>query len=159
MPRIIEVVRAAWEDHKTLVKISRQSPYTKGFSDVRYVQEYYTNGWVGKLEVAKNQSKSILGFVLVRHCKREPWTTIYYAAVAQEERGKGLGVSLLDWVERETPHQQIRLGVDEANVGAERFWLRQGFKPCDVAYRLSKHGLRINQFYKEILQCKTKQPG
>lgn len=38
MPLITRLTTADYEDHKAILKLSRHSPYTKGFGDVRYVR-------------------------------------------------------------------------------------------------------------------------
>lgn len=147
MPRVIRVRPGRYEEHKTLAKISRESPHTRGFCDVRYIQEYYDRGWVGVAEQKGADGRwEVVGFTLVRHCLRKPWTSVYYVAVSSDLRGLGIGVKLFDWVVRTTPHPTLKLGVDENNEGAKRFWTRLGFTPCSPEFTVAKAGNRIYQY-------------
>lgn len=146
--RQVRCRRADYSLHKNLLKIAGESAYTRGFADVRYVQSYYEAGWIG----AATYDGDVVGFVCIRHCIRNPWTTIYYLGITKRLRGRGLGKRLLDWVEAETPHEELRLGVDESNVGALAFWEGQGFSPLGV-FTSNKAGGKIWQM------AKRKTPG
>lgn len=127
-------------DHKVLLKLARQSPYTKGFQDVRYVQEYYTKGHI----LVAEDAGELLGFVCLRHCVRQPWTTIYYLGVREDARGRKIGSKLTRYTADASPHAEIRLGVDESNAGGMAFWYRLGFQMTG-AHTLNKRGGRIVQ--------------
>lgn len=149
MPKISNIVgNADVQDHKGITKLSKSSPFTKGFGDIRFIQEYYTKGWVFKC----NRLGVLAGFLILRHCTRQPWTTIYYAGVDPGCRRKGIGVSLLDYVEKTTPHSQIRLGVEEINKEGILFWKANGFEELmqdGVAVTTSnKAGITILQMVK-----------
>lgn len=131
---------ATISQHKDLVRLSKTSPFTKTFCDVRYIAEYYQRGWIGVTDCGQ-------GFICLRHCSRSTWTTIYYVTVAPEARGKGLGQQLVAWAERDSPHGELRCGVEKENIDARLFWARQGFQQHDVT--ISKHGVVILQLRRQ----------
>jgi ribosomal protein S18 acetylase RimI-like enzyme len=147
MPEFFKVVAADYDaDHKTIVRLARQSPFTRSLS-VRYIDTYYHRGEVGKLVRYSGLSNDweTVGFILVRHCVRRPYTSVYYVVVDEQHRGRGLGGRLLDWAEGQSPWTETRLGVDERNDGARRYWERLGFVPADPSVTVSKKGLRLLQ--------------
>ena len=146
MPRVKQrmVSLAAWEDHKQILKLSKQSPYTKTLADVRYIQEYYTNGWMFKAV----KEESIVGFACIRHCLRNPYTTIYYLGVEESCRGAGLGWRLVKAVEEASPHNELRLGIEETNQEGRLFWLALGFVASGVV-TTTKSGKQIYEFRKQ----------
>jgi GNAT superfamily N-acetyltransferase len=131
-------------DHKAIVKISKEETYIH-LDDVRFIQQYYADGCMGKLVIP-----SLVGYVLMRHCKRSPWSTIYYAGVTRSERGKGYGRRLFDWVVSQTPHQEIRLGVIEGANEALQFWKHLGFTPTPKEFTITKGGLKVYQLRLEL---------
>lgn len=136
----MRIVAANYSDHKELLKLARQSPYTKGFADVRYVQEYYERDWILR-------TWNMAAFACIRHCVRSPWTTIYYLGVAPEARGKGLGAAMVREISLRTPHGELRCGVDEANLEGQAFWKAMGFRRFGLA-TTNKKGGRIIQLRK-----------
>lgn len=153
------VVAASYsDDHKSLIRLSRQTPYTKSFCDVRYPQEYYDRGEVGKLVAVSDQSARPVGFVLTRRCKTRPYTSIYYLLVDEQLRGLGLGGKLLKWVQATSPWPELRLGVDEHNEAGRRFWEREGFVPADPPFTETKHGLKILQMRRSLVDAQTTEP-
>lgn len=117
------IVGAAQHDlhHREIARIARLSKFTKDFEAVRYIKDYYDKGWMA---VAIHLSE-VQGFACIRHCVRQPWTTIYYLGVRTQRLG--IGRELLRWVKDTSPHREIRLGVDRENDGAKSFWLATGF--------------------------------
>lgn len=120
----MKISKANWEEHKEICTIARLSPYTKGFASggLRYVDTYYEKGWV----LAAYRGKKITGFVCVRHCVRNPHTSVYYIGVL--ERRKGLGRALLERVLKDSPHGTIRLISEKENEDGLAFYKRLGFK-------------------------------
>lgn len=144
-----KILIADQKDHKEIIKLSKLSRFTKGFADVRYIQEYYSNGWVGKATV----STELVGFVCLRHCIKRPWTTIYYLGVVPSLARTGIGSRLVDWVWNTSPHPSLRLGIEATNADGLAFWTRQGFIPCEHLFTVTKNGTRIYQF-----ECQRKRP-
>ena len=141
----VTVSLAVWEDHKEILKLSRQSPYTKTFGDVRFVQEYYTKGWIFKA----SQGGKIVGFACIRHCVRSPYTTIYYLGVSDSYQGRGVGRRIEREVEKSSPHEEIRLGVEEENESGQEFWRRLGFVVSGKV-TTTKSGKQIHEFVKKL---------
>lgn len=139
-------------DHKALLKLAKQSPYTVGFADVRFIQEYYSSGWIIKATL----DEELVGFACIRHCLKRPYTTVYYLGVAEGKRRMGVGDLIMTYIRCVTPHKELRLGVDESNKGGRDFWVRLGFKPImDVLgispyFTVNKQGGRIFQLRKEL---------
>lgn len=148
MPQIrqpsIVISLATWEDHKPILKLSKQSPYTKTLGDVRYIQEYYAKGWMLKAE----QRGEIVAFACIRHCLRNPYTTIYYLGVTESCRGKGVGRRLEMEIENNSPHEEIRLGIEEDNKQGQAFWIALGFV-ASGGITTAKSGKRIHEFRKQ----------
>ena len=137
----LRVDRGSYDpDHRTLIKLSRTSPFTRGFADIRFIQEYYAKGWVGVARLDRP-----VGFVCLRHCRvaRQPWTTIYEHCVEPNWRGLGIGAKLLRWAMAETPHDEIRCGCESTNSDGLAFWLKQGFRAFDTT--VTKSGKTLIQ--------------
>jgi hypothetical protein len=129
-------------DHKAILKLARLSPYTKGFQDVRFIQEYYHQGWIG---IAENEQGDMVGFICIRHCVKQPWTTIYYVGSI----AKGAGGQLVEWAWETSPHSVLRCGVDEGNEGGRAFWHAMGFDPLGLD-TFNKENNRIIQLVYRI---------
>lgn len=147
MAEVDKYVRlATLEDLKEILKLSKQSEYTKKLSEVRYLQEY-----IPRKEFAvfhTGMSGVQLGFVLIRNLVRKPYTSIYYMGTRVDVRGLGIGYRLLQWVEQQSPHKEIHLGVDEANIEGQAWWARQGFQPYTTT--TTKRGSIVLQLAKTI---------
>ena len=148
MPEVIQplvrISQATWEDHKGILRVSKQSSYTEPLSEVRYIQEYYGQGWMLKAV----RANEIVGFVCLRHCLRNPYTSIYYLGVADGCKRSGVGRRLAKYVDRASPHQEIRLGIEEMNEEAIMFWTSLGFEKLGEP-KTAKTGKRIQGYRKQ----------
>lgn len=118
-------VRAAKEsEHKAIVQIARTSRYLAGFTNKIYSgPERYEAEAIGVAKIGRR----IVGFVCLRHCVRNPWTTIYDIGVHPDEKRKGVGSKLLAWAYAGSPWEKLRLNVAESNVEAITFYKLIGF--------------------------------
>jgi ribosomal protein S18 acetylase RimI-like enzyme len=70
----------------------------------------------------------------------ERYAEVYSLAVTEQARGKGIGTSLLDFVDSELARSgivDVRIAVMAGNDGAQRLYERRGFVPAEmVLYRL-----------------------
>lgn len=139
-------IRAAKpEELRTIFTLSRAcGPYTKKLSEVRFIQEYFTRGEM----LVITHADVIVGFALIRNLVRKPYTSIYYLGVHPTARGRGLGKRLLTHIELQSPHAEVRLGVDEDNTESQAFWKRCGFVQHDTT--VTKRGSNVFQMKKEI---------
>lgn len=115
---------AAVEELSAILRVAKTSPYTSKLSEVRFLREYFARQEMAAAVVRG----TIVGFVLIRNLTRSPYTSLYYLGVDPDCRRGGVGKLLLQWVEEQSPWQQIRLGVDDTNMAAREFWLSQGFE-------------------------------
>lgn len=119
-------IRAATEaDVPEIVRISKQSPYTKGVTNPRVVSpDTIARGEMG---VAATK-QGLIAFVAVRHLVRKPWTTLHYIGVDERYRSQGIGERLVRWVMRNSPHGRIRLISEMSNPRSHGFYQRLGFE-------------------------------
>lgn len=136
-------------DHKAICKLARLSPYSKGFCDVRFIQEYYKEGWIGvvRMGVLAPSEGLIVGFICLRHCKRKPHTSVYYMGVHPGHQRKGLASLLLNWAILTSPHHLVELNSEMENVSGRRLYEKLGFVVYDTG--ANKHGVKHYCFRKE----------
>ena len=67
-----------------------------------------------------------LGFLAIRRSRSEGWETLEKLYVEPAEQSRGVGTALLDKAKELRPGG-LRLWVFQRNVGARRFYERQGF--------------------------------
>lgn len=111
---------AKMTDHASLVNISKQSGYTKSFSNqVMFSgEEHYRKGWIwGAFE-----GKRAIGLACVRHKVRVPETFLYFLVVDKEHRSKGIGQALLYRLMESSPNEVLALNVAEVNTRAVQFY-------------------------------------
>jgi ribosomal protein S18 acetylase RimI-like enzyme len=120
----LKVVKASWADHKEICEVARLSKFSKGFAGggLRYVETYYEAGWV---YIVRLRGK-IVGFVCVRHCTREPHTSIYYLGVSVKR--KGIGRALLMQALKDSKWKCLELVSEKENEEGFAFYKALGFK-------------------------------
>ena len=81
----------------------------------------------------------IVGAVMCGHDGRRGW--IYHLAVAQEQRGRGVGKLLLDDCVRglqEAGLKRAIILVEGNNAAGQKFWLREGWENIDGAIPMTR---------------------
>lgn len=113
------------EDHKAILAIAKQSPYTKDFSNAVMFSSpaAYAKGWI---RVAVSGER-ILGFFCVREKTRAPHTVLYFIGVDASSRSLGVGELLMQELVCFTKHSTVCLNVHGQNSRAKDFYLRFGF--------------------------------
>lgn len=123
---MIRIRTATQDDHKSILAIAKESPYSRDFSSIMFSSEAaYKKGWI---IVAECEENGIVGFVCVRHKVQKPETTLYFLHVSKQHRRKGIGRQLLRRVLHESPHRKIVIGVMKDNEEGVEFWSREGFR-------------------------------
>ena len=113
-------------DHETLVRIARQSRFTRDFASTRYSgPDAYDRGWVA---VAENEGGGILGFVCIR-VRQDAIVSLYFLCVRPWAKRSGVGRELHAWAVDQSPSGTVRLKVDHFNRAALDFWSRLGYRP------------------------------
>lgn len=113
-------------DHDAINKIGKQTSYCKDFGSIMFSGEgSYIKGWIRVAKVAV--SGVIAGFSCVRHKVRAPETMLYFIAVDDAWHGEGIGKSLMEDLEKQTPHNRIALKVEKTNEHAIAFYIRLGY--------------------------------
>jgi len=116
---------ATFADHEKIMKVAKQSPYTRDFSNHIFSGEaMYQKNWI---KVIENIDGSIAAFYCVRHKVREPATTLYFLGVDADMRSHGLGGQLVEEMKKDSPHRCIQLNVMKENNRAAEFYTRHGF--------------------------------
>lgn len=118
----MKVIPATWEQHKEIAALCKLSPYSKGFLDMYYIQEYYQKRDV----LITLQRSKITGFIAVRHCKLRPYTSVYYMGVTVKRTG--IGRALIEKVQSLSPWKILRLISEKANNEGLKFYKSLGFK-------------------------------
>ena len=118
--------RATIQDHDRLVKLAKQSKYTKDFSNAVMFSSpaAYDKGWIW---LAENAQGEAVGLACVRHKSREPKTMLYFVVVDERERGHGIAFDLLKVVMQNAPHSRMQLNVMKDNE-ALKFYQKHGFQ-------------------------------
>lgn len=123
--------QAELDEHDRIVKIGATSPYTKGVSNPMFLDEKsYEKGWVAVAEarIPESSKSTLLGFVVVRNLVRKPYTSLYYVGVHPAARSKGIGEKLVQWAYEQSPHDRVRLIVEQENERAHSFYENMGFR-------------------------------
>lgn len=121
------IIRPALQtEHKEILKISKQSPYTKDFSNSMMFssEAAYAKGWI---RVAVGDDGIIDGFTCFRVKKREPVTVLYFVGVRMERKRVGLGWWLVQDMMEFSPNKRLKLNVAKDNIAARAFYDRHGF--------------------------------
>lgn len=120
----LKIEKAKWADHKDISAVAKLSKFSKGFAGggLRYIESYYEAGWV----YVKRTRGKIVGFVCVRHCTREPHTSIYYLGVS--EKRKGIGRALLKAALKDSKWKCLELVSEKENEEGFAFYKKLGFK-------------------------------
>jgi ribosomal protein S18 acetylase RimI-like enzyme len=122
---VIHVRTATLADRPEIIRISKQSKYTKGVSNPMFMDDKsFEKGEVG---VAFTPKLGIVGFTAVHHLVRRPYTSLYYIGVDERFRSRRIGEHIVDWVLVQSPHSRIRLICEVSNPRAHAFYERLGF--------------------------------
>lgn len=117
-------------DHEAILKIARQHPCTRDFSNHMFSGEAaYEKGWIWVGEDYDGMTDEIVpwGFYCVRHKVRTPATSLYFIGVDERVRGRGAGARLLAHMEEHSPHPRVELNVANMNPRALSFYLARGY--------------------------------
>lgn len=140
----MKIVKAKWEDHNEVLKLSALSKFTKGFSGVGMgsVEAYYTRGWVSVVQL----KGKIVGFLCMHHCVRKPvrragkelyhakferlynrvHSSVYYVGTSIPR--KGIGTALIQHAKKTSPNELIELISEKENEQGLKFYKALGFK-------------------------------
>lgn len=116
--------------------VKRCGKFVRDYSGIRGLDDYYRAGMVLAAEV--DGVDGIAGFCVVRHNKRNAWSTIYEIGTVPEARGRGVGRALITFAVRSSRWRKLRLVVDAENTGAREFYARLGFDA--IGRRHNKRG-------------------
>lgn len=79
-----------------------------------------------EIYVLETEENSVAGYVVITFCGEE--INLDDIAVSLQERGKGLGTALLEFVHSRYPHQNFLLEVRESNQIAQKLYLSMGYE-------------------------------
>lgn len=121
-----KVHTATLDDKDGIIRVAKMNKYTKGVSNPMFMNDAsFDKGWVG---VVRTKSGTVCGFTVVRHLVRYPYTSLYYVGVAPGHQGHGVGLSLVRWVMKHSPHGCIRLICEQENTDSVDWYKRHGFR-------------------------------
>lgn len=122
----LKVRRAKTEKQVSIVKdLAALDKHTRGAtSPMNLNDNAIEKGWV----VLGYEGKRAVGFMVVRHCVREPHTSLYYIGIHPDHKGKGYGEDMVWWLLDDSPHRRIRLVCEVDNEAANAFYKRIGFE-------------------------------
>ncbi len=122
---MITIRTAVVEDHNEILKVAKQSKYTKDFSNTVMFSspEAYAKGWI---RVAEEDGK-VVGFTCIREKVRQPETVLYFITVDKDTKGKGVGKLLIQDIIDRTRHNTLALNVAKDNAEAKQFYDTLGF--------------------------------
>lgn len=148
------VFRAAkLEEHKALLQISKQSKYTKDFSNQLMFSSpaAYEKGWIRVVEQydAAYGLVGIQGFTCVRVKSRVQEVVLYFVGVDHKSQRSGLGIKLIEDFMDEAPrtHRLLRLNVMKDNEQAVAFYMKHGFEVAGTA--LKGAGIQLTRTFPE----------
>jgi ribosomal protein S18 acetylase RimI-like enzyme len=131
------------EDHKAILQISKQSKFTKDFSNQVMFSSpaAYEKGWIRVVE----EDGRIVGFTCFRVKKRDPEVVLYFVGVDKSQQGNGLGWKLIEDMMAFAPptHRKLYLNVGKDNEQARSFYEKHGFVVVDEA--LKGAGLKLRK--------------
>lgn len=130
MTSIFEVRGATLQDHKAILQVAKQSPFTKDFSNHIFSgPALYQRGWIRVLDKSHSGvDGDIIGFTCVRHKVRAPETVLYFIGVDKAHHRQGVGDTLLADLIEQSPHRRIALNVMKTNEQARNFYLKHKFR-------------------------------
>lgn len=135
---VLKVTYPVWTQEKDVrALVKRCGKFVSTYGSIRGLQDYYDRQWVG---ILWTDTKPV-GFWVVRHGKRQPWTTIHEIGVVPEEQRKGYGERMVMHLFDTSLHKRIRLVCDARNEGGLKFYDRLGFRV--LGERLNKAGETI----------------
>jgi ribosomal protein S18 acetylase RimI-like enzyme len=135
---VLKVTYPVWTQEKEVRAIvKRCGPYVSTYRALRNLQEYYDNQWVGLLW----EDTTPVGFWVIRHGKRNQWTTIHEIGVVPEAQRRGFGERMVLHLLEASPWHRIRLVCDARNDGGLKFYDRLGFQV--LGERLNRAGETI----------------
>lgn len=136
---------ATIDDHKAIMEVAKQSPYTRDFSNHIFSGEaMYEKNWIKIAEYKGHRGSGIVGFYCVRHKVREPATTLYFLGVESGMRSEGIGAQLIHELKQDSPHRCIQLNVMKENDRAQNFYNRHGFLVVDEALKGKAVKMELN---------------
>lgn len=135
MTSTFEVRQATVVDHRAILQVAKQSPYTRDFSNRIFSgPALYARGWIRVLARSGQKEHQgvgwpdIVGFTCVRHKVRAPETVLYFIGVDREHHRMGIGEILLADLINESPHRRIALNVMKSNEQARSFYRKHRFR-------------------------------
>jgi ribosomal protein S18 acetylase RimI-like enzyme len=122
-------VRPADEtEHGEILQISKQSPYTRDFSNRMMFSSKasYDAGWI----VVARREESIVGFYCIRIKKRSLATSLYFIGVGRDHRRLGIGNILMQNLISRTDcsGRELWLNVSKSNEPAKQMYDLLGFE-------------------------------
>ena len=125
----MKIRRSEILDHPYLLGISRQSKYTRDFSNSMMFSSAhaYNVGWIS--QAIEDDYRIPLGFTCIREKIRSPETVLYFIGVDAAHKGKGVGRALI---------QNI---IDTDNAEARAFYASLGFQ--EIGESLGGTGLAL----------------
>lgn len=117
----MKIIQADYNTHHNdIVRIARQSKYTRDFSNHIFSGEaMYQKNWV---RIAQEEDGTIVGFYCVRHKTRSPVTELYFILVDANARTKGIGRALIEDMKKNSPHKSIQLNCAKDNDAGVSFY-------------------------------------
>jgi len=140
MPIIpLRIRQATVDDHKDIVKIAKQSKYTKDYSNMIFSgPDCYEQGRIRVLV----QDKTTLGFSCVRKRKRDNVTVLYFIGIEETRRGNGLGSLLLADLEERSSSIELKVMKDNQ---AYRLYSRRGYVVIEESYEGKAYVMRLQK--------------
>lgn len=132
-------------DHADIMKIAKQTPYTRDFSNhmfsnpVAYQREWI---WVAHRRLG---CTDVIGFFCVRHKVRSPATSLYFIGVDQQFRRGGVATALLKKLIELSPSGCVQLNCMKDNEPALRFYARHGFRIVGESLAGKGHALEFTK--------------
>lgn len=119
---------ASWEDRKSIFRIARLSPFTKGIGGHKWLlmllPQLCADGFVAVAQIGD----VVAGFVILDPKKRKPITRLQWMGVDPNFQRRGIGRALLEWSVLRNPWKEIQLHVNTENTAARTMYEHFGFK-------------------------------
>jgi ribosomal protein S18 acetylase RimI-like enzyme len=134
MPKPLPKIRqATTDDHAEIVKIAKQSKYTKDYTNMIFSgEDCYAAGRIRVLTLLKK----VVGFSCIRHRTRNPATVLYFVGVDLAKRGEGYGTLLmyeLEGIAEKAGRERIELKVMKENRACD-LYRKLGYEEVGEAY-------------------------